>query len=88
VFQKNHHHPEGFSGALYLSSFGQIILKENTTISFLNNSGKSVLISLYSSGMNSNPHYEVLSPKLLRPPDFGVATSTPLHYEHLTGEKS
>lgn len=44
LFKDNHHHPEGFSGALYLSSFGQIILKNNTNIEFLNNNGRSVLI--------------------------------------------
>ena len=39
-FWNNQHHSEGFSGAIYLSSFGQIILHENVTISFINNTGK------------------------------------------------
>lgn len=38
-FENNRHHPEGFSGALYLSSFGQIVLHENTNITFYNNTG-------------------------------------------------
>lgn len=42
LFKENTHHPEGFSGALYLSSFGQIILYPSTNITFLNNNGRSV----------------------------------------------
>lgn len=38
-FENNRHHPEGFSGALYLSSFGQIVLHENTNITFYKNTG-------------------------------------------------
>lgn len=40
VFRENQRHTEGFSGALYLSSFGQIVLNRGTNITFLNNTGK------------------------------------------------
>ena len=39
LFSENSHDPEGFSGALHLSSFGQISLQKGTNITFTNNSG-------------------------------------------------
>lgn len=39
LFNENSHDPEGFSGALHLSSFGQIKLQRGTNITFTNNSG-------------------------------------------------
>lgn len=39
LFSENSHNPEGFSGALHLSSFGQIKLQRGTNITFTNNSG-------------------------------------------------
>lgn len=39
LFSENSHDPEGFSGALHLSSFGQITLQKGTNITFTNNSG-------------------------------------------------
>lgn len=42
-FDSNRHHPEGLSGALYLSSFGQMLLMDNAKIYFTNNTGRLVL---------------------------------------------
>lgn len=42
LFEENRHDPEGFSGALYLSSFAQIVLTAQTNITFINNNGRSV----------------------------------------------
>ena len=42
MFESNTAHPEGVSGTLYLSSFAEILLNENVSVSFLNNSGRLV----------------------------------------------
>ena len=42
MFESNAAHPEGVSGVLYLSSYAQILLNENVSVSFVNNSGRLV----------------------------------------------
>ena len=41
MFKDNRNYPDGISGALHLSSFGQIVLHSGTNITFLNNTGRS-----------------------------------------------
>ena len=41
-FVNNRHHSEGLSGALYLSSFGQMLLAERAKLNFTNNTGRFV----------------------------------------------
>lgn len=51
MFRENRHHAEGLSGALYLSSFGQIVLNPNTNITFLNNNGRSASYEILVSSI-------------------------------------
>ena len=39
-FVNNRHHSEGLSGALYLSSFGQMLLADGARLNFTNNIGR------------------------------------------------
>ena len=43
LFENNRHHSEGLSGALYLSSFGQMLLEINATLNFTGNLGRFVI---------------------------------------------
>ena len=43
-FVGNRRHEEGFSGTLYLSSFGQLQLHSGTNITFINNTGRCVCV--------------------------------------------
>ena len=40
VFDSNTYHPNGYSGVIYLSAFGQIMLEESVEILFRNNIGR------------------------------------------------
>ena len=40
VFDSNTYHPSGYSGVIYLSAFGQIMLEESVDILFKNNTGR------------------------------------------------
>ena len=42
-FENNRHHSEGLSGALYLSSFGQMLLENNVILNFTGNLGRFVI---------------------------------------------
>lgn len=41
-FVGNRAHSEGFSGSLYFSQYGQVLLRRGANISFINNTGKYV----------------------------------------------
>lgn len=53
-FVDNRHHSEGLSGALYLSSFGQMLLEENVVLNFIGNTGRFAIFVYVSRG---NYHY-------------------------------
>ena len=47
LFENNRHHSEGLSGALYLSSFGQMLLAENARLNFIGNIGRFVTFTIF-----------------------------------------
>ena len=52
LFLNNSHHSEGLSGALYLSSFGQMLLEENAMLNFTGNTGRFVTFTDVCSVMD------------------------------------
>lgn len=44
VFDSNRDHPSGYSGAIYLSAFGQIMLEKLVDIHFMNNTGRYIAV--------------------------------------------
>ena len=44
VFDSNRHHPSGYSGVIYLSAFGQIMLEKLVDIHFTNNTGRYITV--------------------------------------------
>ena len=60
-FENNRHHSEGLSGALYLSSFGQMLLEENATLNFTGNLGRFVICIVLYILLGRAPPYEINS---------------------------
>ena len=64
MFRKNNDHSGGLSGALYLSSFGQMMLDAGVNITFLENSGRSVyqqlVVRVAISNNNGQAKYNVI----------------------------
>ena len=44
VFDSNRYHPSGYSGVIYLSAFGQIMLEKLVDIHFTNNTGRYIAV--------------------------------------------
>ena len=69
VFDRNRYHPSGYSGVIYLSAFGQIMLEKSVDILFRNNTGRYTIafIPLTNHYMhtNFNSHNDVMILKLI-----------------------
>ena len=55
LFRDNRNYPDGISGALHLSAFGQIVLRSGTNLTFLNNTGRLVSSAVAAAPVRCSP---------------------------------